>query len=110
MIHVIAESFDQSVVNTINEWANDHRALVQTAKVATWFGNSLTLTGIVIAAVVALLVRRHGLPALYLSAAASVGGLLNSTLKALVGRARPVVEHPIAVADGKSFPSGHAMS
>jgi undecaprenyl-diphosphatase len=36
--------------------------------------------------------------------------LANSALKEVVGRARPVVEHPVAMATGKSFPSGHAMS
>jgi membrane-associated phospholipid phosphatase len=46
----------------------------------------------------------------YVAVTASLGGLANSTLKELIGRARPVVEHPVATASGKSFPSGHAMS
>jgi len=31
-------------------------------------------------------------------------------VKILVDRPRPVVDHPVATAWGKSFPSGHAMS
>ena len=34
---------------------------------------------------------------------------LDPVLKALVGRLRPVVAHPIAYGNGDSFPSGHAL-
>ena len=34
---------------------------------------------------------------------------LDPVLKALVGRLRPVVAHPIAYGKGDSFPSGHAF-
>src|SRR5207237_5479177 len=37
------------------------------------------------------------------------GSILNSAVKEIVGRARPTVSHPVDVASGKSFPSGHAM-
>jgi undecaprenyl-diphosphatase len=35
---------------------------------------------------------------------------LESVVKVLVGRARPVFPHPVAHAAGASFPSGHAMT
>jgi undecaprenyl-diphosphatase len=38
------------------------------------------------------------------------GGIVDSLVKQAVGRSRPVVDHPVAHAFGKSFPSGHAMS
>lgn len=79
-------------------------------EIITWFGNSLTLTAVVIAAVIVLLVRGRRWPALYVALTATLGGLANSALKEVVGRSRPVVEHPVAVATGYSFPSGHAMS
>ncbi|MEY2430884.1 MAG: hypothetical protein QOC92_609 [Acidimicrobiaceae bacterium] len=110
MVRAFANSFDQSVVNKLNEWAHDHAVLVQVAKVATWFGNGLTLTVIVLAAVTVLVTRRHRWPAIYLATAASAGGLLNSLLKDLIGRSRPIVEHPILTIGSRSFPSGHAMS
>jgi undecaprenyl-diphosphatase len=94
----------------VNDRVHGSDGLVGLFKIITWFGNSLTLTVIVIAAVIALLVRGRRWPALYIAATASVGGWANSTLKELVGRARPVVAHPVAVAGGYSFPSGHAMS
>jgi undecaprenyl-diphosphatase len=38
------------------------------------------------------------------------GGIVDSLVKILVNRPRPVVDHPVATAMGHSFPSGHAMS
>lgn len=101
---------DQSIVNWVNDRVHSSDGLVTTFKAITWFGNSLTLTGIVIAALIVLLARGRRWPAVFVAATATVGGLANTALKEIVGRARPVVEHPIAFADGKSFPSGHAMS
>jgi undecaprenyl-diphosphatase len=46
----------------------------------------------------------------YLVVTSVVGGLIDTAVKILVDRPRPVVDHPIATALGKSFPSGHAMS
>ena len=48
--------------------------------------------------------------ALFLVVTAIGGGLVDSAVKILVDRPRPVVEEPLAHAFGKSFPSGHAMS
>ncbi|MET0728842.1 MAG: phosphatase PAP2 family protein [Acidimicrobiales bacterium] len=38
------------------------------------------------------------------------GGVLSTVVKVLVDRPRPLVDHPVATALGKSFPSGHALS
>lgn len=40
----------------------------------------------------------------------AVGGALDTPLKELVARARPVFDVPIATAPGYSFPSGHALN
>ncbi|CAN5698762.1 phosphatase PAP2 family protein [soil metagenome] len=37
------------------------------------------------------------------------GGLLVAALKAVIGRARPMLDDPVATAAGLSFPSGHAF-
>jgi undecaprenyl-diphosphatase len=37
------------------------------------------------------------------------GQVLNTVLKTLVARSRPVFEHPIVIDDGYGFPSGHSM-
>jgi undecaprenyl-diphosphatase len=48
--------------------------------------------------------------ATYLLVAAIGGGIVDSAVKVMVNRPRPVLDEPIATAIGKSFPSGHAMS
>ncbi|WP_165485721.1 phosphatase PAP2 family protein [Frankia sp. Cppng1_Ct_nod] len=47
--------------------------------------------------------------AVFVGITVGVGGLVNSAAKALVGRARPLVPHPVASAHGMSFPSGHSF-
>jgi membrane-associated phospholipid phosphatase len=48
--------------------------------------------------------------AVWLLVTMAIGGLLGLVLKLIVERARPVIEEPIAVAEGFSFPSGHALN
>jgi undecaprenyl-diphosphatase len=38
------------------------------------------------------------------------GGIVDTIIKVVVDRPRPIVDHPVHEAFGKSFPSGHAMS
>ena len=40
----------------------------------------------------------------------AIGGVLGLLLKLVVGRARPLMDEPIATAGGYSFPSGHALN
>jgi undecaprenyl-diphosphatase len=40
----------------------------------------------------------------------TIGGALDTPLKELVARARPIFDDPIATAPGYSFPSGHALN
>jgi undecaprenyl-diphosphatase len=48
--------------------------------------------------------------ALFLVVVSIGGGLVDSAVKAAVGRPRPHFDEPVATAFGKSFPSGHSMS
>lgn len=48
--------------------------------------------------------------ATFLVATTLGGGIVSSSIKVLVDRPRPEVDHPIVTAFGKSFPSGHALS
>jgi undecaprenyl-diphosphatase len=60
-------------------------------------------------ATVVLAVRRRWRLAAYLLVAGAGELVLDPVLKALVGRLRPIVAHPIAHGNGNSFPSGHAL-
>jgi membrane-associated phospholipid phosphatase len=55
------------------------------------------------------LIRRERRHAVWLGATVWGAAMLGFTLKAVVGRARPVVAEPVSTAPGLSFPSGHAL-
>ncbi|MFB6438822.1 phosphatase PAP2 family protein [Streptomyces sp. NPDC056411] len=64
-----------------------------------------------LAAAVWLLLRRGARPlAAWVAATALAGAAVQQTLKALVGRERPVWPDPVDSAHYAAFPSGHAMS
>jgi membrane-associated phospholipid phosphatase len=59
---------------------------------------------------IALWVTKSRRLAMWLLVTMAIGGLLGLILKLVVERARPVIEEPIAIAEGFSFPSGHALN
>jgi undecaprenyl-diphosphatase len=101
---------DGNVANTLNDWVHNSPAAVRVLDVITNIGKPITLFVLVTASVVYLVWRRRIRLALYLVVTSVGGGLIDTAVKILVNRPRPVVDHPIATALGKSFPSGHAMS
>jgi membrane-associated phospholipid phosphatase len=66
----------------------------------------------VLVAVTAILLWRHGRRrhAVWAVVTIAVGGSLDTPLKELVARARPIFADPVATAPGFSFPSGHALN
>jgi undecaprenyl-diphosphatase len=102
--------FDGSLADRLNDFAHSSPALVHALELLSWLGRPAWLAVVVgVAAGVAWRRGRHRLTA-FLVLTAIGGGLVDSLVKMLVDRPRPVVDHPIATAFGKSFPSGHAMS
>jgi membrane-associated phospholipid phosphatase len=102
---------DRSVTGVLTQpvlhstgWATLLRDVEVGTRGATWW-----LLGTVVVGVVALRRRRAQLAA-WAALAAALGSVLNPTLKALVGRARPVLAQHVTTASGPSFPSGHATS
>ena len=76
----------------------------------TALGDTSVLTLITVAMVGYLLVARRAETALLLVFAVAGGATLSTSIKALVGRARPdVINHLVEIANA-SFPSGHAMN
>ena len=85
-------------------------AAVRIFSLLTHLGDPVTLTGVALAGVLALLwQRRYWLCAGWVLA---IGGnaVLNPVLKHIFKRARPLHETGQVFADGWSFPSGHASS
>jgi undecaprenyl-diphosphatase len=103
------ESIDRGVADTLNRMVSDSSPAVHFWTGVSWLGSAGVLWVLITAAVVTLAVRRLPRLAVYL-AVAGVGSLvLDPILKALVGRLRPVVAHPVAHGNGNSFPSGHSL-
>ena len=87
-----------------------HDAAVTALKAVSATGTAGFLVPLVGAAVVWLLVRGARRLAWFLAVVGIGGALVNTAVKVVVGRPRPVFDEPLATALGKSFPSGHSMS
>ena len=102
--------FDRAVGDALHRWVSDAPSwVVDVLGVLTDLGSPATFYVLAIPVVVVLAVFRHLAIALFVALAVWGGGVLNVTTKSVVGRERPVFDDPIAIASGKSFPSGHAM-
>src|SRR3984957_19518980 len=103
------ESIDHHGAAGLNSLVAGHPAVVSVVKAVTWLGSSGVLWTLTGAAAVVLAIRRRWRLVVYLLVTGGGELTLNPVLKALVGRLRPVVAHPIAYGTGDSFPSGHAL-
>ncbi|WP_369916197.1 phosphatase PAP2 family protein [Plantactinospora sp. KBS50] len=100
---------DHSAAAWFNGLVAPHHALVTVLKAATDLGGRPMLVWLVSIGMVGLLIRRQPRLAAYLVITGVGGLILDPSLKAAVGRLRPVVESPVAHAPGNSFPSGHSL-
>ena len=103
------EAADHRAAAGLNSLVAGHAAAVSVVKAVTWLGSSGVLWTVTGTAAVVLAIRRRWRLAVYLLVAGAGALTLDPVLKALVGRLRPVVAHPVAYGTGDSFPSGHAL-
>src|SRR6202050_2830532 len=103
------ESIDHHGAAGLNSLVAGHPAVVSAVKAVTWLGSSGVLWTVTGLAGVVLAIRRRWRLAIYLLVTGAGALTLDPVLKALVGRLRPVVAHPVAYGTGNSFPSGHAL-
>jgi undecaprenyl-diphosphatase len=103
------ESADHGAAAQLNSIVAGHAAVVGSIEAVTWLGSGGVLWTLTGTAAVALAIRRRWRLAIYLLVTGAGELTLDPVLKALVGRLRPVVAHPVAFGKGDSFPSGHAL-
>ena len=103
------ESADHGAATGLNSLIAGHPMAVSIVKAVTWLGSGGVLWTLTGAAAVVLAIRRQWRLTAYLLVVGVGELVLDPVLKALVGRLRPVVAHPIAHGNGDSFPSGHAL-
>ena len=101
---------DTVVANGLHGYALDHPRFVAAMQTWTDVFQPWTFRAILLALAAWLLWRRRPRTAAWIFGAVLLGGVLDSGLKALVGRPRPQWTHPVSEAVGDSFPSGHSLT
>lgn len=101
-----AGALDLLFSDTIRATAS--RSTLQVFAALTHFGDTLTLTTLTVLAAAALLWWRQRWLCAGLLTAVLGNAALNHTLKAIFERTRPIHDNGPVMADGWSFPSGHA--
>ncbi|MFE7932690.1 phosphatase PAP2 family protein [Streptomyces sp. NPDC057456] len=105
-------SVDGDVSRTTHRWAVADPGVTQVCRILTdWVWDPLTMR-LLGAAVAVWLVWRHAdwWTAGWLVVTAAVGTLIQQSLKAGVGRERPVWPDPVDSAHYAAYPSGHALT
>jgi undecaprenyl-diphosphatase len=103
------ESVDHGLAGQLNGTVAGNATAVKAMDFASRLGSHGFLGWLLAITVVVLALRRRWRLVVYLLAAGAGAIILDPTLKVAVGRLRPVVDHPVAVGGGNSFPSGHAL-
>jgi undecaprenyl-diphosphatase len=101
---------DRAVAVTVNAWVAPRPLLVAALESITALGADLTAAVLLATLVATLLARRRLRLASYVVVTALSGAVITPGIKQLVGRLRPVVDAPIIMAPGPSFPSGHTLT
>lgn len=101
---------DGDLANRLNGMVRGDDAAIGVLQGISWLGRPPVLWAVTALAVA--YTWRHGAHrlTLFLLATTAGGAIMSTAVKVLVDRPRPEVDHPIATAFGKSFPSGHALS
>ncbi|PKZ65322.1 phosphatase PAP2 family protein [Gordonia terrae] len=100
-------TIDQNILNWVVE--NRSEPWISIAEVVTLLGNTVTMTVLTLAVVVALAATRHRVDAVFVGAGVLSGYAVMQALKYSFARDRPPVEDRLLNIDTFSFPSGHAM-
>jgi membrane-associated phospholipid phosphatase len=103
------QSLDRGAAADLNGVVAPHHPMVTVLQAVASLGGRPIMMWLITIAVILLLIRRRTRLAVYLVVTGLGALLLDPSVKALVGRLRPVVDVPVASAPGNSFPSGHAL-
>jgi undecaprenyl-diphosphatase len=100
---------DRGVAQHLNEVVSPRSYVVNALNGISRLGGRPVMMWLLAIVVALLLIRRRTRLAVYLVVTGVGALLLDPSVKSLVGRLRPVVDMPVAIAPGNSFPSGHAL-
>jgi len=103
------QRLDVRLEDNLNIVAFHHAGYVSALRAVSNAGSPTTFEVVSALMAVGLLVRRQARLAAWLIVTVFGGELLSRLVKQAVGRARPLLPHPVAHAVSTSFPSGHAL-
>ena len=103
-------TIDLRTAEDLHTYDEAHPWFVTTMKVVSDSGSTPAWIGILTIVGLGLVYRRLYRLTAFLTVTAIGSSVLNAVLKNVVGRSRPVFDHPVATATGKSFPSGHTQA
>jgi len=101
---------DRRTDDALHGFALRHSGFTSAMRLVSDVGTTVAWLIILAPVVGWLLYRRLHKLAAFVVVTAVGSSLLNNAIKLLVGRARPHLTDPVAVAAGKSFPSGHSQA
>lgn len=101
-------SADTRLVTAAHEAVRAHSLLLSGSRMLTFLGAPVVVDVAAAVAAAALWVARERRAALYVVIVRLAAQGIESAVKVLVARARPMFADPVAHATGYSFPSGHA--
>jgi undecaprenyl-diphosphatase len=112
---LIAVTYQSRIVIGIDEWLIQHiqqwesNGLTDVMKFFSFIGSGRIVAVLAIVVIPILVLLKHRLEIIIFIVTVSGSAVLNTKLKLLFERTRPII-HPIIAQTGYSFPSGHAMS
>lgn len=102
--------YDRALVEDLHQMVRANPWTEKPLQFVSFLGKPIFFYIVVGAACVFLWVRGRRRLVAYLAVTGLVGGAIDTAVKVIVSRDRPVLEDPIATAFGQSFPSGHAFA
>ncbi|WP_392544415.1 phosphatase PAP2 family protein [Oryzobacter telluris] len=101
---------DDGARDSLHQYALAHPTFLSVMRVLSDLGSATSWQVLTVVVVVIALWRRRRRIAAFTVVTIAGSSLVNSALKAVIGRHRPVVDHPFVTPPGQSFPSGHAQA
>ncbi len=101
---------DQGARDALHLYALDHAGFVAVMRTLSDSGSALAWQIVTVVVAGFMLVRRLWRLAAFTVVTVAGSSLLNTAVKALVHRDRPLVDQPLVNEPGASFPSGHSQA
>ena len=101
---------DAQTLQTLHRYAVHHDGFVGAMRVLSFAGSAAVYVPLFAAIVIWLLLTGRRRLALFVVLAVGASSLLNTLVKLVIDRHRPMISHPVATGLGSSFPSGHAQA